>query len=317
MNKLGLKVGVLALLVAQAACADETDTTAAVKTAVTDTQAVVEEVVAGANDESASADTGVSKPTTEMETDVLKKKAADNLNSVAADESNSNAQVAEDEAITALLAQIDKQMPGMPITSLAATPVAGLYELVTEGQIYYINQDAKFLLTGNMIDLNTEQNLTELRLGGLHMDLLADIDESNMLIYEPEEPSNRSITVFTDISCGYCRLLHEQIDTLLDAGVRVRYLMFPRAGLDTPAHQALESVWCSENPQTAMTVAKAGGQIDEASCDNPIETHVEVAQQVGLRGTPLIYLDTGERVHGYREAAILAKMVKDGTPYSE
>ena len=302
MNKLALKVSVLALIIVQAACADESDPSAAVqKAVVTD----------------AGPDTGVSMPTTEMETNVLVKKAADNAEATAAAASDATAQTSEDEAISRLRAQIEKTIPGMPIKSVKATPVDGVYELVSEGQIYYINKDANFLLTGNMIDLETEQNLTELRLGGLHMDLLADIEESNMLIYEPEEPSDRSITIFTDISCGYCRLLHEQIDTLLDAGVRVRYLMFPRAGLGSPGHQALESVWCADNPQSAMTVAKAGGQVDELSCDNPIEKHVEVAQQVGLRGTPLIYLDTGERVHGYREAAILAKMVQDGTPYSE
>lgn len=305
MNNLALKVGALALFIAQSACADEPDTTAAVQKAVTVAQAVTAVTavtdVAGTEADKGP-DTGISTSTAEMETKVLIKKAADN---------------AEDEQIKQLRAQIDEKMPGMPIKSITATPVDGVYELVSDGQIYYINKDASFLLTGNMIDLETEQNLTELRLGGLHMELLADIDESNMLIYEPEEPSDRWITVFTDISCGYCRLLHEQIDTLLDAGVRVRYLMFPRAGLGSPGHQALESVWCSDNPQSAMTIAKAGGQIDELSCDNPIEQHVEVAQQVGLRGTPLIYLDTGERVHGYREAAILAKMVQDGKPFSE
>lgn len=290
MNKLALNVGVVALIVAQAACADEVDTAAAVQQA----------------DSGKGPDTGISTSTAEMETKVLIKKA-----------DAATAPLSKDEQIKQLRAQIDEQIPGMPIKSITATPVDGVYELISDGQIYYINQDASFLLTGNMIDLNTEQNLTELRLGGLHMDLLADIDESNMLIYEPDEPSDRSITVFTDISCGYCRLLHEQIDTLLDAGVRVRYLMFPRAGLGTPAHEALESVWCADNPQSAMTTAKAGGQIDPASCNNPIEQHVDVAQQVGLRGTPLIYLDTGERVHGYREASILAKMVQDGTPYSE
>ena len=302
ISKSALKVSVLALIIAQSACADAADTSTTVQKAVADTQSVTNV---------AAADTGVSMPASEMETGVLTKKAVDNAEAAAA------AVTSEDETITQLRAEIEKTIPGMLIKSVRATPVDGVFELVSEGQIYYIDKDASFLLTGNMIDLETEQNLTELRLGGLHMDLLADIDESNMLIYEPEEPSDRWITVFTDISCGYCRLLHEQIDTLLDAGVRVRYLMFPRAGLGSPGHQALESVWCSDNPQNAMTVAKAGGQIDELSCDNPIEQHVDVAQQVGLRGTPLIYLDTGERVHGYREAAILAQMVQDGKPYSE
>ena len=123
-----------------------------------------------------------------------------------------------------------------------------------------------------------------------------------MLIYEPEGPSERSITVFTDISCGYCRRLHEDIDALLDEGVRVRYLLFPRAGLGSQGHKDLESVWCAEDPQAAMTAAKAGARITPATCENPIESHIALAEQVGLRGTPLIYLDTGRARAGLPRA---------------
>ncbi len=139
-------------------------------------------------------------------------------------------------------------------------------------------------------------------------------DKENMLIYEPEVPSNRSITVFTDISCGYCRRLHGEINTLLDEGVRVRYLLFPRAGLGSQGHKDLESVWCADDPQAAMTNAKSGGKIDPKSCDTPIESHVALAERLGLRGTPLIYTDSGVKIPGYREAAILAGMVNDSKP---
>jgi len=93
--------------------------------------------------------------------------------------------------------------------------------------------------------------------------------------------------------------------------------MFPRAGLNTPASEALESVWCAENPQLAMTTAKRGGQVDPKTCDNPIEAHVALAQNVGLRGTPLIYLDTGDRIPGYRDAATIVDMVKSGVPFEQ
>ncbi len=283
MIKTVLKTCFLSLVIIQGACADDSD-----KAADTDTMAPA---------------TGISTSTAESETGVLLQKAADN--------------VVGSVTLEALRKAIDEQLPGMPIDSLTVSPVGGVFELVTEGQIYYINDDATFLMTGNMIELATQTNLTEQRLGGLHMDLLASVDEKNKLIYKASEPSDRFITVFTDISCGYCRLLHEQIDTLLNAGVNVQYLLFPRAGLGSTGHQALESVWCADDPLEAMTTAKAGGQVPESSCSNPIESHVQIAQEVGLRGTPLIYLDTGERVHGYREAAVLAEMVNAGQPYKE
>jgi thiol:disulfide interchange protein DsbC len=205
-------------------------------------------------------------------------------------------------------------LPGISVTSLTETPVPGLYELITDGQIYYLDESAEYLIDGSLIQLKDRVNLTDARLGGIHMSLISAMGEENMLIYEPAKPSTRSITVFTDISCGYCRRLHAEIDTLLEEGVRVRYLLFPRAGLGSQGHKDLESVWCADDPQGAMTNAKAGGKIDPKSCANPIEQHVALAEQLGLRGTPLIYTDSGEKIPGYREASALASMVNDSEP---
>lgn len=213
--------------------------------------------------------------------------------------------------------RLTERLPGIGITSLAETPLPGLFELVTDGQIYYVDESAEYLVDGSLIRLNDRENLTDTRLGGIQMALIDEMGEQNMLIYEPEVPSDRSITVFTDISCGYCRRLHSEIDTLLDEGVRVRYLLFPRAGVGSQGHKDLESVWCADDPQAAMTNAKAGGKIVAKSCDNPIELHVELAERLGLRGTPLIYTDSGAKVPGYREAAVLASMVKDSKPLAD
>lgn len=210
--------------------------------------------------------------------------------------------------------RLTERLPGIEVTSLEQSQIPGLYELITDGQIYYVDENAEYLVDGSLIQLSDRSNLTDARLGLIHAELIEEIGEQNMLIYEPQEPSNRSITVFTDISCGYCRRLHSEIDTLLDAGVRVRYLLFPRAGLGSQGHKDLVSVWCADDPQAAMTNAKAGGKIEPQTCDNPIESHVALAERLGLRGTPLIYTDSGEKIPGYREATVLAGMVNESTP---
>lgn len=206
--------------------------------------------------------------------------------------------------------RISDRLPGISINSLSETPMPGLFELVTDGQIYYVDETAEFLVDGSLIRLSDRKNITDGRLGSIHMSVIQDMGEENMLIYEPDEPATRSITVFTDISCGYCRRLHAELDTLLSEGVRVRYLLFPRAGLGSQGHKDLESVWCADDPQAAMTSAKSGGEIEAKTCDNPIKQHVALAEQVGLRGTPLIYTDSGERIPGYREPADLISMIK-------
>jgi len=219
-----------------------------------------------------------------------------------------------DDALEQVRANLEKHLPGIPVTSLQSGPIEGLYELVSEGQIYYLDESASHLIDGMIIELATRANLTENRLGSLHYGLLEEIGEENMLVYPAKGDTGRSITVFTDITCGYCRRLHKEIDVLLEAGISVRYLMFPRAGLGTDAAASLESVWCSDNPQKAMTDAKAGKSIPSKSCENPIEQHVALAEKVGLRGTPLIYLDNGERVPGYREASVLARSINSSEP---
>lgn len=228
-----------------------------------------------------------------------------------------NVHADEQPSLTEVRQRVEAALPGITLSSVAETPVNGLYEAIIDGSIYYVDASGQFLLEGSLIELQTRSNLTEARLGTLHMGLLTDLDDEQMLIFEPENPTGRSITVFTDISCGFCRRLHAEIDTLLDEGIAVKYLLFPRSGLGTAGHQALESVWCNENPTDAMTTAKAGGRVPTANCSNPIENHVALAHQVGLRGTPLIYVDNGERIPGYREAAQLVSMIQSSEPYSE
>lgn len=215
-----------------------------------------------------------------------------------------------------IIEKLRTRLPQVNFSSVVATSVAGLYQIENGGRILYVNETADYIFDGSLIRVEDRANLTDSAVGLLHVGLITSIDEKDMLIYEPEEPSDRSITVFTDISCGYCRLLHEQMDELLASGVRVRYLLYPRAGLGTQAHKDLESVWCADNPQDAMTNAKAGGVIEQLTCDNPIEQHVALASQVGLRGTPLIYTDSGEQIPGYREAKALAELVLSKEPLS-
>ena len=225
---------------------------------------------------------------------------------------------ADDDDFAELRKALAERLPDIKVTSINETPLEGIYELISSGQIYYLSGDGRFVIEGELIDLEARKNLTTERLGSLHLALINDMDEAEMLVYkgESDDPSkpNRSITVFTDVSCGYCRKLHTELDTFIESGVDVRYLLFPRAGLGTPAAQALESVWCADDPQGAMTIAKSGGKVAEKTCENPIENHMAVAEQIGLRGTPLIYLDNGVRIPGYRSANELVDILNASEP---
>ncbi len=226
---------------------------------------------------------------------------------------------ADEAQIQQLKDTLSKKMPRLEISRITETPVPGVLELLTGGDIYYLTPDASFMFQGNLIDLDNEVNLTSRRKGAVHMGLINQVPEEKMVIFAPDEKpeSEREMTVFTDTSCPYCSKLHAEIDQITDAGIKVRYLLYPRAGMGSPAYKELQSVWCAEDQQDAMTAAKAGQEIEEKVCENPIQEHMELARQVGLRGTPLIYLDSGEIVNGYRPADQLVQLIANSQPMSE
>ena len=217
----------------------------------------------------------------------------------------------ESGEIKQLRAALAISMPDLEISSIAASPVPGLLELVSGAQLVYITPDAKYVIEGSIIDIGRRINLTQQRKGKTQLAAINAMGEEKMLVFRPvaSRDKNRSITVFTDTSCGYCQKLHREINGLLSQGVSVRYLLYPRAGLNSAAYRQLESVWCADDPHRAMTMAKSGQSIPERSCDNPIREHIAFARQVGLQGTPMIFLDNGLVIPGYRPAAELVKLL--------
>ncbi len=222
----------------------------------------------------------------------------------------------ESGQIEQLRASLAISMPDLEISSIAESPIPGLLELVSGAQLVYITPDARYVVEGSIIDVGRRINMTQQRKGKTQLAAINSMGEEKMLVFSPtaSQDKNRSITVFTDTSCGFCQKLHREIGGLLSQGVSVRYLLYPRAGPNSATHQQLESVWCSDDPQSAMTMAKSGQSIPEKTCDNPIREHIAFARQVGLQGTPMIFLDNGLVVPGYRPASELIKLLASEAP---
>ena len=130
-----------------------------------------------------------------------------------------------------------------------------------------------------------------------------------MIWFAPEK-YDHTVTVFTDIDCGYCRKLHNEMEGYNDKGIRVRYMFFPRAGVGSKSYQKAVSVWCSDDRRDALTKSKQGKQIPMKTCNNPIDVHMALAQDLGLRGTPLVVLDDGTIQPGYAPPDKVAQSYK-------
>jgi thiol:disulfide interchange protein DsbC len=205
-------------------------------------------------------------------------------------------------------AALEKAAPGVKISLITPAPIAGLYEVMVGTELMYITEDGRYFVTGHIVDLKTRDDLTEPRLAQLRKHRLEQLDDSQMVIFGPAD-AKHTVTVFTDIECGYCRKLHSQIAEYNQAGIRVRYVFFPRAGKGSAAYDEAVSVWCAGDAaarQEAMTAAKAGKPIPAKTCDNPIDAHMALGADLGLRGTPAIVTATGEMIPGYVEPKRLA-----------
>lgn len=194
---------------------------------------------------------------------------------------------------------------GVTVKHINSSPVAGLKELITDKGVLYASADGQYLMQGTLIDLNNRNNLTEQALNGVRQEGLAQYEDS-MIVYKAKNEKH-SITVFTDISCGYCRKLHRELDDLLEAGITVKYLAFPRGGLQGSGYADLMNVWCAKDQQEAMTAAKLGADTKVTpGCHAPVAEHYQLGQSFGINGTPAIILEDGMLIPGYQPAAALA-----------
>jgi thiol:disulfide interchange protein DsbC len=206
---------------------------------------------------------------------------------------------------------IKAAFPGLGADEIHETPVDGWYEILLGSQVAYVSADAKYVLRGELIELETNFNYTESRLNGARVETLAKVSDDQAIMFSPDNVKH-SLTVFTDIDCGYCRKLHSEMEDLESLGVEIRYLFFPRAGPGSASWDKAESVWCADDRNTALTAAKAGQPVAPKACgDEAIKAQYELGRAVGLTGTPTIVTSSGELISGYLPAQRLVARLED------
>ncbi|MDP5041588.1 MAG: thioredoxin fold domain-containing protein, partial [Paraglaciecola sp.] len=151
-------------------------------------------------------------------------------------------------------------------------------------------------------------NETELALSKMR---LAGVEEFKDSVIEYKAKNEKYVVdVFTDITCGYCRKLHGEMDKYNDLGITVRYLAYPREGLRGQTYKNMVSVWCASDPQEAMDDAKNGQTVASKVCENKVAEQYAFGQQIGVNGTPNIILPDGSLIPGYQPPNLLEQALK-------
>lgn len=200
--------------------------------------------------------------------------------------------------------------PDLPVEAVFPTSVPGLVGVdLPDGTTLYMSADGKHMIIGDMFAVGEDlQNLTEQRRSVKRKALMDSVDPSDMVIFPPQGKVRAVLNIFTDVDCGYCRKLHSEIEEYGRYGFEVRYLAFPREGLQSETAQTMRSVWCSSDPASALTRAKSSQRVAQRNCpDAPVDAQFALGQRVGVSGTPAIVTAEGELFPGYIPAAQLAQ----------
>jgi len=213
-------------------------------------------------------------------------------------------------------------MPSAKPDKISQTPIPGLYEAIYGSQVIYMTKDGNYMIEGDIYDVQKRVNLTEnVRTSG-RQKALASLDKKNMIVFSPKDKKPKFVvTAFTDIDCGYCRKMHAEMQQYNDLGIEFRYAAFPRSGLQTPSYFKAVAVWCAKDRNKAMTFAKGGAKLDQLQsleqvanskpCTDAITKQLTTAREVGVTGTPSLFMESGQIIPGYVPADRLIKMLMD------
>ena len=205
--------------------------------------------------------------------------------------------VVEETEFNAVEEKLRGLVPNATTIAVSETPIDGLLQVQINSDIIYVTENGEYLLQGQIINIDTRMNITDQAKSSIRMSLLTGLKREEQISFTPDNPSY-DLLVFTDIDCGYCRKLHNQVPDYNEQGIAIHYLAFPRAGIGSDSYEKYVSAWCAEDQLAALTLAKYGGVPEPKVCDDPIAEHYDLGREIGVTGTPAIVTADGTLIPG-------------------
>ena len=209
--------------------------------------------------------------------------------------------------------ELAEQLKGVDPADITESPLEGVYQVAVGSNVAYVTADGRYLIQGELYDLANSRNLTEASRSQARVEMLGRVDPEQMIVFSPKDGEvKHTVTIFTDIDCGYCRQFHREIEQVNALGIEVHYLFYPRTGPDTESWAKADKVWCASDRNSALTKAKLGGSVPDAECaETPVSEHFELGNMVGVRGTPAVFAENGELLGGYLPPKTLAEVLEE------
>ena len=197
-------------------------------------------------------------------------------------------------------------------SNIIKTELQGISEVITTNPIgsFFVSNDGKYIIQGDIINIKKRKILaTSKRIDVLKKELISSINDKDKIIFKAKNKKH-IVNVFTDVDCPFCAKLHANMQQMNDLGITIKYLASPLAGLHPLAQTKMEKIWCAKDSVKAMDEYKRYRKVpDSKKCKNPVASQLKIAQQLGVNGTPSLFLENGENIAGYLSAkALLSRL---------
>jgi thiol:disulfide interchange protein DsbC len=192
---------------------------------------------------------------------------------------------------------------GVNVAQIQPSDIDGLFEVHTNQGVLFSTKDGQYFIAGTLYHLSEDGKISNVlaeRQAPLNAAAIAKLRD-DVIEYKADD-EKYAVTIFTDITCGYCVKLHSQIDDYNALGITVRYLAFPRQGLNNQVAQQMADIWCAADPKQALHDAKISRKLPSSNgqkCVSKVAEQYHLGQTLGVSGTPAIFLPDGSMVGGY------------------
>jgi thiol:disulfide interchange protein DsbC len=215
-----------------------------------------------------------------------------------------------DEA--AIRQTLGERYPSLPIATVTATPLPGLYEVWAGGKLFYADEKGEHVLMGPLVETRGKTNLTQRRLAELRavkFDSLP-LDKALRIVRGAGE---RKLAVFSDPDCPFCKKLEQELAKV--DNLTVHLFLYPLADLHPGAVAVARNVWCAADPAGSWRAYMLDGKAPAAAadCQAPLAEIADLAARLGIAGTPALIFQSGERVDGAVPAEQIEARLKGGS----
>ncbi|MDX8376956.1 MAG: DsbC family protein [Mariprofundales bacterium] len=195
------------------------------------------------------------------------------------------------------LAKVEKQIRSQlnfPVQSIRAQPgFAGLYEVIADSNIFYTDATGRYLINGHVFNTKSREDLTAERLDQLSIVRWKDLPLDKAIV--SGDPDGTPIAVFTDPDCPFCKQLEPKLAQL--NGLKVYTFLWPLTSIHPDAMAHAKSIWCAKDKHKALVDLMVHDKtLPEGTCETPLADITELAQRIGLRGTPTIIGQNGRKI---------------------